>query len=995
MVNLLFRLGRVIIYSICFLLSNIILNAQARLVLNGAFIQIINGGNLVIANPATNAITRNSGAIFSDAEYNNVQWNIGTTAGTYVIPFGYGAANYIPLTFTTSGAVGAGNFVFSTLHTNSQNSLNLPSGVTNFNGASGADKSYFAVDRFWKINAQGYTTKPTLTNLIFTYVNTDFAAPDIISLESGLSAQRYNSGTNSWNDYAKAAIVNTVSKTVKVTSLAPADLYQWWALDYVEDRHWVGASNGNWSNIANWALTNGGTSGASVPSTYDAVSFNSTSNTNATIDVNPTIGSFTMNAGYTGTVTQGASIINLSKTTNFSGGTFTGGSGAITVTGPFTLSGTNFTSTTGILDLKDNFTNNSGSFIHNNGTVSFSGTTAAQTISGTQVTNFNNINVSNVFASPGLLVQSNQNLIGNLKLSANVVVDADGSSNNSVFTLLSSAEYPVKDASVDVLPAGAQVIGNVTVQRYMALNGRNSHRIYRYISSPIQSTTVANIQNKVPVTGSFTGSSACYGCSSSPSLYNYDETVITDLNGDGFINLEDGYRGYPTVSNSQSLVVGKGYAMFVRGNLFGGNTLWDVIGVINAGNVSAITLPVSFTSSGTVANDGWNLVGNPFPSSIDWNSASGWTKSANIGGSIYVTDNGTGGALIHTSYNGSVGTNGGSRYIPAFQGFWVKATAAGATTLTVNENVKAPQQSTSFFREAEPTDVLRITLSDSVFKDEAVVHFREDATSGFDNHADAWKFKNSYVNISTLTADSLKLSINSLPSLVCNAKVNLALDEVKTGSYSMKFSNLSSFIDSPTFILKDSLLNKSININDNSEYSFNVTSDPKSYGSKRFSLQVNKDPVPITITEAAGVLSVNYTKNVQWYINGQLIKGAIQAGFTPTRSGTYSATVKTGDCFLSGSKDYMLLNTEPTNNFGLEVFPNPSTGKFSINIPASYKIQSVTIINPQGVSIGTVDVKEYNGTFKGEYDLGNYSSGVYIIKVIHDQGINYLKVVKN
>jgi len=994
MKNVFFYYWRVIIFNLTFLLATSFVNAQARLVLNGAFIQIINGGNLVIDNPATNAITRNSGAIFSDGENNNVQWNISTTAGAYVIPFGYGAANYIPLTFTTSGGVGTGNFVFSTLHTNSQNSLNLPAGVTNFNGASGADKSYFAVDRFWKINAQGYSTKPTLTNLIFTYVATDFAAPDIISLESSLSVQRYNSGTNSWNDYAKPAKVNTTSKTDTVKSLAPADLYQWWALDYVEDRHWVGASNGNWSNIANWALTNGGTAGASVPSTYDAVSFNSTFNTNATIDVNPTIGSFTMNAGYTGTVTQGASIINLSKTTNFSGGTFTGGSGAITVTGPFTLSGTNFTSTTGILDLKNNFTNNSGSFLHNNGTVSFSGTTAAQNISGTQVTNFNNINVSNVSASPGLLVQSNQNLIGNLKLSTNVVFDADGSSNTSVFTLISSAEYPVKDASVDILPAGAQVIGNVTVQRYMALNGRNNHRIYRYISSPIQNATVANIQNKIPVTGSFAGSSTCFGCSSNPSLYNYDETVLTDLNGDGFINLEDGYRGYPTVSNSQSLAVGRGYAMFVRGNLFGGNTSWDVTGFINAGNGSPISLPVSFTPSGTVANDGWNLVGNPFPCTIDWNSGSGWAKSANINDAIYVTDNGTGIGLIHTSYVSGVSTNGGSRYIPAFQGFWVKAASTGTTTLTVNENVKAPQQSTSFFREAEPTDLIRITISDGISNDETVIYFKEDATSGFDSKSDAWKFKNSFVNLSTLTADSLKLSINSLPSLVCNAKINLALDEVKSGSYSMKFSNLSSFLDSPTFILKDSLLNKSVKINDNSEYSFNVTSDPKSHGSKRFSLQINKDPLPLTITETAGVLSVNYTKNVQWYVNGQLIKGATQANFTPSRSATYSATVKTGSCFLTGSKDFMFVGSEPTNNFGLEVFPNPSTGKFSINIPTSYKIQSVLIVNSQGVSIGAVDVKDYNGISKGEFDLGNFSAGIYVIKIIHDQGINYLKVVK-
>ena len=66
---------------LCFNYSSI--NGQARLVLNGAYINA-NGGNatnsiyLVVENPNTNAITRNTGHFISSSEYNFIKWNMDT-----------------------------------------------------------------------------------------------------------------------------------------------------------------------------------------------------------------------------------------------------------------------------------------------------------------------------------------------------------------------------------------------------------------------------------------------------------------------------------------------------------------------------------------------------------------------------------------------------------------------------------------------------------------------------------------------------------------------------------------------------------------------------------------------------------------------------------------------------------------------------------------------------------------------------------------------------
>jgi hypothetical protein len=207
--------------------------AQARLILNnGSFINIRQSAYLVIANPAANAITRiSSGHILSEGENNIVKWNIGTTAANYVIPWGYGTTNYIPVSFTTSSAAGVSGFInFSTYHTTWDNSGQLPSGVTTFSSGSTADNSAFVLDRFWQINAQGYTTKPTLTNLLFTYLDVEHSVANNTISESNLKAQRYNSTSNVWGDYSPAGTVSMAANTMTTASIVPADCFRWWAL---------------------------------------------------------------------------------------------------------------------------------------------------------------------------------------------------------------------------------------------------------------------------------------------------------------------------------------------------------------------------------------------------------------------------------------------------------------------------------------------------------------------------------------------------------------------------------------------------------------------------------------------------------------------------------------------------------------------------------------------------------------------------------------------
>lgn len=966
------------------------LHAQARLVLNGANITIAQGATLVIQNSNANAITRNSGYIISEGQNNAIKWYIGTATGTYTIPWGYNN-DYIPLTFTPSGAAGSGYFLFSTYRTaNWNNAASLPTGVTNFNGSSGADHSAFAIDRFWQINALSYTTKPTLTSLTFTYRDSEHSAVGNTIEEAALRPERWNSTLSSWTDFSASPTINTTTNTVTLSSLSDTDLFAWWTLSTSQvNRYWVAAALSNWSNRSSWSVSPGGQGGATVPSSSDAVVFDGANDGACAIDATVNIASLTVNPEYTGSITQGAQRITINEEATLEGGAFIGGSVPIHVYGDLAINGTAFLSSSDTLDLKSNFTLDAGSFEHNDGIVKFSGTTAGspQLIGGSSSIGFNDIHIINTALNGGVSVETAHQLHGILTLASNAVLDADGSADTATFTLISSADEPVIDAAIAALPAGAQVQGDITVQRYMSIEGPNNNRIYRYISSPVQDGTVADIQQEIPVTGSFVGATICKDCSTNQSMFAYNESVITDVNGSGSTDFNDGYVDFPDVVNTEVMQPGRGYTLFVRGNYLL-SPVWDIRGVANQGNIS---LPVSFTSSGSIANDGWNLVGNPYPSAIDWNAATGWTKT-NISGTIYIADNG-GAALQYAMWNGVTGINGGSRYIAMGQAFWVKATA-GSPVLSTRENIKVPGQSPTFFRTASTENLLHIKLTNSIFEDETAIHFRDDATKQFDDYADAWKLKNGSFNLSSLTENHERLAINSLPSLVCNTRVNLDVADVKPGAYQLKFSNMSSFDADASVILEDHYLNQNIFVSEQDIYLFTVSDAPASKGDQRFTVVINKPAPEVAISDEDGRLKIDYTGNIQWYKDGKAIEGATASTYVPVESGIYSVTVQQGDCSLAGMREFFITGIEETNR-GIRVYPVPISDKLYIEVAASRKLTSATIVDVFGHEIVKTDLHpEANGVYTAVISMKDYPSGSYVVQLKGKESIVPMKVIK-
>jgi hypothetical protein len=300
---------------------------------------------------------------------------------------------------------------------------------------------------------------------------------------------------------------------------------------------------------------------------------------------------------------------------------------------------------------------------------------------------------------------------------------------NNFLTLRSTNDQPAADGNIAALPAGALITGNVTVERYF----QAIDDVDRFISSPISNATVAQLQDDFPVTGNFTGTSyPCTGCKNNgASLRRYDETKIN-------LPLKKRYVAVPAPggSNTEVLVPGVGYDAWMWNGV--APTVWDVTGTINRG-------PINFTISHTPSTppmptvDGWNLVGNPYPSAIQWNNGPGWSRT-NVDPTVWVWDVV---GQVWRSYNYNTGTGNLTDGIIALgQAFWVYVPNPGSASMSINEAAKSTVGSGSYYRTTDSPVVPFVKIrieGDGAADDEAYIVLHPEATPNYDAGIDAMK----------------------------------------------------------------------------------------------------------------------------------------------------------------------------------------------------------------------------------------------------------------
>lgn len=365
-------------------------------------------------------------------------------------------------------------------------------------------------------------------------------------------------------------------------------------------------------------------------------------------------------------------------------------------------------SDTGKIGIKNSFTPDTiaTTYIVTGTTLNFNGTSTQNV----PLFNYNNLEVDNV---------SGANLTGTTSVENSLKVTNGFLGSYGNLTLLSTVN---QTAEIDGSGNG-DVLGLVKIQRYIP-----SGFGYRFVSAPFQEITVNEFSDEVDLASSFT------------SFYRYNENLTssgwqdyTDTNG--ILNPMEGYSVNFGSSNSPKTI--------------------ELTGVVNNGILNSTWFNHNYTYT-----KGYNLVGNPYPSTIDWNIASGWNRT-NVDNALYffnasAIDQFTG---TYSTYINGISSDGiASNLIASMQGFFIRVTDGTypvSASLQINNNARVNNTQTTFHRQSirNTRPLIRLETKytgDPRHADPTVIYIDDMASEIFDENLDALKINNTDLHTPSL-----------------------------------------------------------------------------------------------------------------------------------------------------------------------------------------------------------------------------------------------------
>jgi hypothetical protein len=869
-------------------------------------------------------------------------------AGTPTVNYEIGdVGGYAPTSLVFSGVSVAGSIAVGAVSGDHADIVN-----SQLNGAK-------SVNRKWTITNTGATF--TSYSATFNYLSGDV---DGGATTSSFYTSKYNGG--SWLVPAIGTRTATSAQATGITTIGEFVIGELYA------RVWDGgASTTNWGDANNWNPDG-------VPTSTEGawVQIGSSVQINSTVSIDnvklnhasaalslTTGGALTINGELnlaTGSVSINNQTLTLNGTINASGtGTITGSANANLVIGGTT--GGDF----GTLRMTSTSPNNRV----RNFTLNRTGASAEATIGS------NGLEVTNLVTITNGVLQSN----GNLTL----ISDNSGT------------------ARVGQITSPADLSGNVTVQRYVPAVARRS----RMISPNVSGFTFADLKDDMFITGTG-GVTNGFDASTSNghTVYTYQESTT-------------GGRGWKGITNiNNSLPSGVGAIAFVRGDRTLASPQWytppyvsqnavtvDFLGNINKGVFSPT---ITYTNTGVSANDGWNLLGNPYPCPIDWNALS----KSNLASFYYVFDPSTNAYIA----------NNGTLNIASGQGFFVQAIGA-SPSITFTESAKVVTDVTGNFKTSANPFKIEIR-KDSLNADFVWLNINANASRSYNPAEDALKFTNASINLSFMGHDSVLQQYLSSPINTVADTFKLDL-QTPTGTYTLNFSNYSSLPNNSGAYFIDKYNQTVLNLATTNNYTFSVSGgNALTYGQRFMIVIKNAVPLPVKL--------LNFTANkhqkdvmLTWQTASEMNNKGFEIerktasdldwqiiAFVPALKSTLNnkynyvdGEVNTNQTVYYRLKQMDNDGKSTTSNIvavgfdGLmvehvQVFPNPAINDFNIEVTTEKEEAAQVLINDvsgQPVLNNTQNLK----SGKNVFTYGGLKSGVYFVEIITSDKKSIIKLL--
>ncbi|MCT4589689.1 MAG: Ig-like domain-containing protein [Carboxylicivirga sp.] len=202
-------------------------------------------------------------------------------------------------------------------------------------------------------------------------------------------------------------------------------------------------------------------------------------------------------------------------------------------------------------------------------------------------------------------------------------------------------------------------------------------------------------------------------------------------------------------------------------------------------------------------NYGWNLLGNPYPASIDWIAL---TRSPEINNHFYLRHNDTG---IYGVHNGSGNVNldpSNPTHIPSLHAVWVQVNISETTgSVTIPRGAQTASRYT-YLKSEKKMPGLRFTgINNDNKKDETLIAFSPEVSSGEDTYRSEKRYvsnNTSLLELYTLEASD-ELAINAYDDYIDGRAVNVGYKAGAAGTYYIELTGIENFSEEVEVKLED------------------------------------------------------------------------------------------------------------------------------------------------------------------------------------------------